>query len=224
MAAGEDEEALRAIYSGNKRPSPRRLMEGPVVWDSDVLVCFAQINRTQLIRAGFVNRSHIPKAVGRELRGLQNGYPTLASLLQPTHFATIHELTRQEADRAAELQRAWVGKVNWLNDPKRHRGEAECIQLCVRNELGGLNLSSQPAPMVSHDVGAKRAAISHGIDMYSCVEVFAVLAASGHLLSQNAWERWLDLAAPPVGYASRDWGVDAGDRTRFLTLVELLAT
>lgn len=223
MAGGGEQAALRAIYSGNSRPSPRRLMEAPVVWDTDVLVCFAQINRTQLIRDGFSDRSHVPGAVDGELRGLQNKYATITTLRQPTHFATVHTMTRSEAGAAAELQRAWVGKQNWLNDPKWHRGEAECIQLAKRKELGGMTFPVGPrAPMVTHDGGARRSSIGHGIYVFTCIEVLAVLAACGQLLPESAWDRWLDMSQRPVNYRSRDWGVTPDDRARFLELVELL--
>ena len=212
-------DALRGLY-GASRPSPRRLLENHVFWDSDVLVCFAQIGRSQLIRAGFAGRSDLAGAVHGELRGLSQTHADVAQLLEPDCFASIQYVTREEAERAAEHQRAWVGRENWLNDPRWHRGEAESLRLVLRAEFSSAD-SGRPAPLVVHDRDARNAARPYGIDTYSCVEVLVALAVAGQLLPENAWDRWRDMVAGGAITRLADWTTSDDDRTRFLRLVEI---
>lgn len=201
------------------RPSPARLLEDHVIFDSDVLVCFAQIGRSQLIRSGFVGRVEVPRAIEVELKGLSQGHPDLAHLLRPDCFGHVHDLTHAEAERAAEHQRAWVGYENWVNNPKWHRGEAECLRLALRRELAQ-ERTGKPAAFVVHDRDARNAARPYGIETFSAVEVLAALAAAGHLLPENAWQRWVDMI--DGGYVARlpGWTRSDEDRSRFMQLVE----
>lgn len=218
MANG-GQETLRALY-GATRPSPRRLFERHVFWDSDVLVCFAQLRRSQLIRDGFAGQSDVAGAVHAELRGLSQTHADLTYLLEPECFAGIQLVTREEAERAAQHQRAWVGQDNWINDPKWHRGEAESLCLVLRPEFSSAE-DGRPAPLIVHDRDARNAARPYGIDTYSCVEVLAALAAAGHLLPQSAWDRWCDMVANGSITRLPDWTTSDDHRIRFMRLVDL---
>ncbi len=197
-----------------KRPDARALVgDAPVCFDTMILTALVQANRTQLLIESMAQRARIVPRVAGELRGHCNWLPSVAAVMPPPvgaprprrSFGEMVQLTHAEAQRAADLQRAWNGKAVIDADPRRDRGEAECVAVCeARNWL----LASQD----HHAVGApgQRRQFVFGLP-----ELLMLFAAEDRCLPENAWAIYRAIAEANVKLVAQDWPCDEKSKTTF---------
>jgi len=118
----------------------------------------------------------------------------------PPLFGQSIKLDRAGAQRAYDRQRAWWGKETIQADPKRDRGEAECLELCQQHGW----------PLVSHDARARQAGQRQGTPVLTIVDVLMVLVARGEMLATSVWNTYVGLVGDDKEenmLVCRDWQI-----------------
>jgi hypothetical protein len=127
----------------------------------------------------------------------------------PPTFGQSTKLEREGAQRASDRQRAWWGKETIMADPKRDRGEAECLELCQQHGW----------PLVSHDARARKAGRKQDTPVLTIVDVLMVLVARGEMLATSAWKTYVDLVGDDKVdnmLVCGDWPITAETEATFL--------
>lgn len=180
-------------------PDARALLAGDVCFDAMALSWLARARKWEMVQRAFGTRAKIPDRVRGELAGWSRSYPEISNLMPPTFGQSI-KLDRAGAQRASDRQRAWLGKETILADPKRDRGEAECLELCQQRGW----------PLVSHDARARRDGERQGTPVLTLVEVLMVLVSRGEMLAASAWRAYVGLVGPDKRtdmLECRDWPI-----------------
>lgn len=172
-AAGGTKDILTALTSGR------------VVFDATVPLYLSELGRSAALAGAFRDRALMPGAVYRELDGLSHhGFPAAQTLLRPKPFARVVELSGDELDAVLLRQRRWNGD-RVFDDPTEDRGEAECLQLCMRDE-------DRAIALCAHDHKARNDPDSAGITMLDAVTVCVLFALRGISVA-GAWQTYTDL-------------------------------
>ncbi len=132
------------------RAAPNRY---PVVLDTMVPLYFEIHGIADKFKGLFRDRAHLPPAVYRELDGHLRGRGSRGTLLSAPRFFRVQPITDAMADRVLDRQRRWRGRDAVEADPRRDRGEAECLEVC----------RTQGLPLLSHDHNAIRDARRDGV-------------------------------------------------------------
>lgn len=162
-----------------------RLTTGLVCFDSTVPLYVSELGQAATLAGAFRDRALIPGAVFRELDGLsRDEFPAARTLLYPRPFARVVQLSPEELDQVIERQRRWNGDRVY-DDPSEDRGEAECLQLCMRYPDHSLALCT-------HDRKARNDPDGRGIVKLHAVHVCLVFAVRG-ISTADAWRLYANL-------------------------------
>lgn len=192
----------------------RRLLTDPVCFDTMVPAHFAMAGHATLIRRAFAGRAKIPGRVYQEIDGLSYSDALVGRLLRPTLFAQSIPVTNPTSlARVVNRMEAWTSIQAVASDPRKNRGEAEAIQVCLDN--GGW-------PLVTQDGHGRRGASAEGLDCYSSVEVLVAMVISGYVPDcATAWGIYLSLESTGL-YAAEGWPYDSTGRQRLLAAAGLI--
>lgn len=191
------------------------LTTAKVCFDATVPLYLSELGQAPALAGAFRDRALIPGAVYREIDGLSHSdFPAAWTLLRPRPFARVVELSGDELELVLERQRRWNG-ARVYDDPSEDRGEAECIQLCLRDE-------ERRIALCAHDLKARNDPDSRGIVILHAVHICLLLALRGHSTAET-WHLYADLVRrgmnevkgfPPNPHGERLFGqvVDAARR------------
>lgn len=179
-----------------KLPDARVLLSGEVCFDTMILSWLARARKWEMVQRAFGDRARMPDRVRGELVGWSRSHDEIANLMPPKFGQSI-SLDRAGAQRASDRQRAWLGKETIQADPRRDRGEAECLELCQQHHW----------PLVSHDGRARGDGRRQGTPVLTIVDVLMVLVARGEMLAASAWKTYVGL----VGDDKEDQMLECGD-------------
>ena len=172
-AAGEPEDFLG------------RLLDRPVCFDATVPLYLSELGMAATLAGAFRDRAYIPGGVYREIDGLsRSSFPAAVTLITPRCFARVIELTSLELDKVLARQRRWNGDRAFDN-PTEDRGEAECIQLCLRDP-------DRAMALCAHDHKVRGDPDARGIKVLNAIHVCTVLALRG-MSTAEAWEAYRGL-------------------------------
>lgn len=170
---------------GGKPDILTSLTRGRVVFDATVPLYLSELGQTAALAGAFRGRAMIPGGVYRELDGLsRHDFPAARTLLLPRPFARVVRLSSEELDRVLERQRRWNGD-RVFDDPSEDRGEAECLQLCMRDE-------GRTIALCAHDHKARNDPDSRGITKLDAVSVCLLFALRGSTAAA-AWQLYTAL-------------------------------
>ena len=192
---------------------PRRLLTGAVIFDTMVPTSLAQANKTQMLRAAFGARAHIPDRVRGEIMGHAEGDARIRALFDPNWFAELHRLDRTGAQRAYDRQVGWRGPGAITADPSKDRGEAECHELAFQHP-GWV--------VVSHDSNALHHGKVTNVPVFGLPDVLIVIAANGECMPESAWKIYEMMVAANPRCACRFWAADDDAHRDFVELCEEL--
>lgn len=179
----------------DRRAHLDRLLHGTVCFDSTVPLYLADAGHIATLTAAFRDRAVIPGGVFKELEGLSYGsHPNAIKLLHPKPFARPIALTDEELTRVLNRRRRWNGD-RAFEFPLEDRGEAECLELCLRNP-------AELMALCAHDHKAVNDSRTEGIRLFHAGDVCLVFALQG-MPDAAAWDLYVDLVAVhgmrPVG-------------------------
>jgi hypothetical protein len=187
-----------------------------VVFDTMILTAVVEANRTQLLTDSMADRARIPDAVAGELRGHSRDIPALTSVMPPPNGSFGQAVRDREVARVAStLQRAWHGSKAIEAEPKKDRGEAECLAACKMNRDWAL---------FSQDHRAVREAPKWGIYLYGLPELLMLFAAEGRCLPESAWMIYAAIAAAEVALVCQQWPLDSSSEAMFARCYAVLTT
>jgi hypothetical protein len=177
-----------------------------------ILTALVAANKTQLLFESMAQRARIVPRVAGELRGHARDNVAISAVIPPppgtartrASFGEVVQMTHAEAHRAADFQRAWNGQAVIDANPKKDRGEAECVAVCM--ERMWLLVSQD-----HHAVGPpqKRRQFVFGFP-----ELLMLFAAEGRCLATNAWLIYRAIADANERLVAQDWPCnEASDRT-----------
>jgi hypothetical protein len=162
-----------------------RLLHGTVCFDATVPLYIADAGYVHTLTAAFRDRAVIPGGVYKELDGLSYGTHSEASkLLKPKPFARVIALTDDELARVLNRRRRWNGN-RAFEYPLEDRGEAECLELCLRNPAEFMALCA-------HDHKAVNDARTENIRLFHAADVCLVFAIQG-MPDEAAWDLYVEL-------------------------------
>lgn len=168
-----------------RRAHLHRLLHGTICFDATVLLYLADAGYIRTLTEAFRDRAVIPGGVYKELEGLSYGrHPDAIKLLKPTPFARVIALTDDELARVVNRRRRWNGD-RAFEFPLEDRGEAECLELCLRNP-GDL------MALCAHDHKAVNDARTEKIRLFHAADVCLVFALGG-TAEATAWELYVEL-------------------------------
>jgi hypothetical protein len=181
-----------------------------------ILTALVEANRTQMLVQSMSGRARIMAAVAGELRGHSRRVAGLTSTMPPPN-GTFGQLVtnRQIAQTASVLQRAWHGSKAIEANPRKDRGEAECLAACKLNRNWAL---------ISQDHRAVLEAPKWGIYLYGLPELLMLFAAEGRLLPASAWKIYADIAGGEVALVCQRWPVDDASKGLFTECYEVLTS
>lgn len=212
----------KARWPHAKRPDARQLLTGgPVLFDTMILTALVTANRAQMLVESMAGRARIVPRVGGELRGRSRGNPAVAALIPPqpgqlrtkASFGEMVTLTRAEAIRAADLQRAWNGKAVIDADEKKDRGEAECVAVAIERKW----------LVVSQDHHAVGPPWNRRQFVFGLPELLMLFAAEGRCLGASAWAIYDSIASANVALVAQDWPCDSTSETTFAKCCEVMS-
>lgn len=206
-----------------KRPDARALLgDTPVCFDTMILTALVEANRSQLLIELMAERARIVPRVAGELRGHCRRMPNLAAVMPPPagalrpkrSFGESVQLSHAEAQRAADLQRAWNSKAVIDANPRCDRGEAECVAVCEERKW---LLASQD----HHAVGPpeRRRQFVFGLP-----ELLMLFAAEDRCLSTNAWNIYRTIAEGNIKLVAQHWPCNEESETLFAACCAEMAT
>lgn len=172
-----------------------------------ILTSLVRANKTQMLVASMKARARMPGRVAGELRGHSHSNPEITKVLPPpadgrslgaTSFGETVALTREEAQRAADLQRAWHGQTVIDARPDTDRGEAECLAVCERRGW----------PLMSQDHRAVSAGSRRGVGVFGLPELLMLFAAEGRCLPTSAWTIYAAIAESNERLVAQGWICD----------------
>ncbi|MDA8201199.1 MAG: hypothetical protein M0Z49_00255 [Chloroflexi bacterium] len=170
---------------GGKGDILTALTAGRVVFDATVPLYLSELGQSATLAGAFRDRALIPGGVFRELDGLSHhGFPAAETLLRPRPFARVVELSGDELEDVIKRQRRWNGERAY-EDPTEDRGEAECLQLCMRDV-------ERTIALCAHDHKVRNDPDSRGITMLDAVSVCLLFALRG-TAADAAWRLYTDL-------------------------------
>jgi len=157
----------------------------PVCFDSTVPLYLSELGQAATLAGAFRDRALIPGAVYREIDGLsRDEFPAARTLLYPRPFARVVQLSGEELDNVLERQRRWNGDRVY-DDPSEDRGEAECLQLCMRYPDHSLALCA-------HDHKARNDPDGRGVVKLHAVHICLLFAVRG-VSTAASWRLYTDL-------------------------------
>jgi hypothetical protein len=165
-----------------------------------ILTALARSRKTQMTVESMSARARITDAVKRELDGHGHDDPEIWKFLPPPR-GTFGELTssREIAQAASDIQRAWHGAKAVEQDPKKDRGEAECIAACKINRSWAL---------FSQDHKAVEEAPKWGLYLYGLPELLMLLAAEGRCQPASAWRIYTEIAGAIPALVCQRWPIN----------------
>jgi hypothetical protein len=170
---------------GRTRALLERLLDGPVCFDATVPLYLSEVGMAPTLAGAFRGRAYVPGGVFREIDGLSRStFPAAVTLITPRCFARVVELTSDELDAVLARQRRWNGE-RIFDDPTEDRGEAECIQLCLRNR-------DMAMALCAHDRKARFDPDAKGITLLNAIHVCLVFALRGMSIT-DAWQAYRGL-------------------------------
>lgn len=200
--------ASRPKWPHRWRPDARRLLGvGPVCFDTMILTSLVRANKAQMLVDSMKARARMPTRVAGELRGHSHSNGEISKVVPPppdggspgsASFGETVRLTRDEAQRAADLQRAWHGREAIDAKPDTDRGEAECIAVCERRGW----------PLISQDHRAVSAGSRRGVAVFGLPELLMLFAAEGRCLPSSAWKIYADIADSNERLVAQGWVCD----------------
>ncbi|MFH1104193.1 MAG: hypothetical protein V1757_04535, partial [Actinomycetota bacterium] len=144
-----------------------RLLDGEVCFDATVPLYLSELGMASTLAGAFRDRAYIPGGVYREIDGLsRSSFPAAVTLITPRCFARAIELTSDELDQVFARQRRWNGE-RAFDDPTEDRGEAECIQLCLRDP-------GRAMALCTHDHKVRADPDARGIKVLNAIHVCTV--------------------------------------------------
>lgn len=162
-----------------------RLLDGPVCFDATVPLYLSELGMASTLAGAFRDRAYVPGGVYREIDGLSHhSFPAAVTLITPRCFARVIELSPDELDAVLARQRRWNGE-RAFDDPTEDRGEAECIQLCLRDP-------GRAMALCAHDHKVRADPDARGIKLLNAIHVCTVFALRGKSAAE-AWEAYLGL-------------------------------
>jgi hypothetical protein len=162
-----------------------RLLHGTVCFDATVPLYLADAGYIQTLTEAFRDRGVIPGGVYKELDGLSHGlHPDAIKLLKPKPFARVVALTDDELARVVNRRRRWNGN-RAFEFPLEDRGEAECLELCLRSP-GDL------MALCAHDYKAVNDARTEKIRLFHAADVCLVFTLGG-MAEATAWDLYVEL-------------------------------
>jgi hypothetical protein len=187
-----------------------RLTTGSVCFDATVPLYLSELGQSAALAGAFRDRALIPGGVYKELDGLsRHDFPAAVTLLRPRPFARVVQLSGEELDGVLERQVRWNGDRAY-DDPTEDRGEAECLQLCMRYDDHSLALCA-------HDHKARNDPDSRGIVKLLAIHVCLLFALRGHT-ADDAWRLYTDLVRRGMNEV-RDFPLDSGGSRLFSQIV-----
>jgi predicted nucleic acid-binding protein len=195
---------------------PRRLLTAHTIFDANVPISLAEANKTQMLRAAFSGRAHIPGGVRAEISGIARNRIAAAGVLLAPLFAEVHDLDRAGRLAAQDRQIAWKGRTVFeQSDGKVGRGEAECHELASQNK--GWVVVSQDADAINH--GRIK-----NVPVYGLADVLIILAATGQCLPDSAFKIYEEMCKPDVRKCqTRYWRLDDDPDTTKQLFLEMVA-
>jgi hypothetical protein len=162
-----------------------RLLDGPVCFDATVPLYLSEVGMASTLSGAFRNRAYIPGGVFREIDGLsRSSFPAASTLITPRCFARVIALSPGELDLVFARQRRWNGE-RAFDDPTEDRGEAECIQLCLRDP-------DRAMALCAHDHKVRGDPDARGIKILNAIHVCTVFALRGKS-TDEAWDAYRGL-------------------------------
>lgn len=162
-----------------------RLLDGQVCFDATVPLYLSELGLAGALAGAFRGRSYIPGGVYGEIDGLsRTSFRAAATLITPRCFARVVKLSPDELDAVIARQRRWNGE-SVFDDPSLDRGEAECIQLCMRYE-------DRAMALCAHDHKTRTDPDARGIKVLNAIHVCTVFALRG-MSTAEAWKAYCGL-------------------------------
>jgi hypothetical protein len=186
---------------------------GPVAFDTMIVTALVGANRTQLLRESMASRARVTERIAGELRGRSRSLPALANVVPPPpgtvpfrhSFGATVEMTRDEAQLASDLQRAWYGQAVIDENPKKDRGEAELIAVCLKRGW----------PLVSQDHNAVFSGAKRRVPVFGLPELLMLFATEGRCLPDSAWRIYAGIAGTTVELVAQGWDLTSANETLF---------
>lgn len=212
----------RPRWPHHKRPDARQLLaDGPVCFDTMILTGLVQANRTQLLFESMATRARIVPRVAGELRGHARGNAAIAAVIPPpagtprarTSFGEMVTLTREEAQKASDFQRAWNGQAVIAADARTDRGEAECVAVCMERKW----------PLISQDHHAVGPPERRRQFVFGLPELLMLFAAENRCLSTSAWAIYQAIVDATVELTCQYWPCDDESKRTFADCCEVMA-
>ncbi len=186
-----------------------------------ILTALVRANRTQLLLESMARRARIVPRVAGELRGHSRGNSAIAAVIPPppgaprskASFGELVTLTREEALKAADFQRAWNGQAVIDADPHRDRGEAEALAVCIARRW----------PLLSQDHHAVGPSQKRRQFVLGIPELLMVLAAEGRCLAESAWRIYFNIASTNEKLVAQGWPCDDDSARTFAECCDVMS-